>query len=457
VDPDELFQETPNRARVGYIALRTVQYATLFLSALVVARALGPAGRAQYALPLALATVVLGVCHLTLEGAAGRLLARKEASLHELVSLLSATTLLVSAVAVVVTTAVGYAIADAVLAGASHTTVLLAALVVPFMLAAQVAGELLLRLGILRRLGVVAVVSATLQLALAVVLMAASLLTPERAMLITLIGFAVAGVATAAILASVSGLPALRPRLPPKLTRRVLSAALAFHPGTIALQLGARIDLLVVGAFASAHDAGLYSLSLTLADSIFLASYTLSQTALRTQTAAEESEAARFTFDFTRQSLYLSLAAAAVASLLAYPFITLVFGQDWRGSVLPFVILVIATIAITLEAPARTLLMRLARPSALSLLACVGLILNVGTTVVLVQALGIAGAALASMVAFWAYAFAILNLAAKVTGIPMKTIFGPPRRDDLLAQVPRLVWSLFKRPAPLRYPPDRAA
>jgi O-antigen/teichoic acid export membrane protein len=456
VDPDELFQQTSNRARAGYVALRAVQYGVLFLSALVVARELGPAGRAQYALPLALATVVLGICHLTLEGAAGRLLARKEASLHELVSLLSATTLLVSAVAVVVTTAVGYALAEPVLAGASHTTVLLAALVVPFMLASQVAGELLLRLGVLRRFAVVALASATLQLALVVVLAAASVLTPERAMLTTLIGFAVAGVATAAILAGVSGLSALRPRLASKLTRRVVSAALAFHPGTIALQLGARIDLLIVGGLTSARDAGLYSLSLTLADSVFLASYTLSQTALRTQTAAEEPEAARFTFDFTRQALYLSLAAAALASALAYPFITLVYGSEWRGSVIPFVILVTATIAITLEAPVRALLMRLTRPSALSLLACAGLIFNIAATIALIEALGIAGAALASMAAFWIYAFAILKLAARETGIPLKAIFGAPRGDDLVARVPGLLWRRWKRPA-LTYPPDRTS
>src|SRR5947209_109114 len=76
------------------LALRVCQYVVLFVVGLVVARALGPSGRAQYALPLALATSVWVVVNLSLDGSTGALLARREGSLRDIARFLSAATLI---------------------------------------------------------------------------------------------------------------------------------------------------------------------------------------------------------------------------------------------------------------------------------------------------------------------------------------------------------------------------
>jgi len=60
----------------GFVMLRLAQYGLLFVSALLVARALGPEDRARYALPLALAAGVASLLHLSLEGARRRTDAR---------------------------------------------------------------------------------------------------------------------------------------------------------------------------------------------------------------------------------------------------------------------------------------------------------------------------------------------------------------------------------------------
>src|SRR6187551_3356378 len=71
------------------LGFRAVQFVFLFLLSLIATRALGPEGRAQYALALNLATMVWVVSHLSVEQSVARMMAREEASLAELSRLAS--------------------------------------------------------------------------------------------------------------------------------------------------------------------------------------------------------------------------------------------------------------------------------------------------------------------------------------------------------------------------------
>jgi O-antigen/teichoic acid export membrane protein len=415
----------------GYFALRMAQYAILLLSTIAVSRALGPEGRAHYALPVALSSAVWTVSYLSVEAAAGRLLGRREAELRKMVRLLSACAIAISVIGVAATLLLGWFGRDVFVGGAGLTIIAVAALNIPGLVTQQLAGYILLLVGRLREYAVGSLISALLQLALVLLFIVAGGLTPLRAAIATMAGFGAWGGLMVVGLARHAGASALWPRVDRGLARRLLRAAAGIHPLSMALLLGPALELLIVGALTSTRETGLYSLALTLAAIPHFASWTLAQTGLRSITEKSEQDAVDFACEFSRQTALLSVGIALAGCAVAYPFVVLGYGPEWGGAVVPLMILISATVAWSIENPLRLLLLRIAQPIQMAALALGGLLLNAGLTVALVDPLGITGAALASLVAYWAYAFAMLFLVKRTAKrLPLGRSLRIPRRGD---------------------------
>lgn len=414
------------------LVFRAGQFAFLFLLSLVVTRALGPAGRGQYALALNLATVVWVISHLSVEHAIGRMLARKEATLVELCHLASLFALTLGVLGMAATLAIGIPVRDSMLGSASLGTVVLAAATIPFTLVGQLATALLLRLGSLRAYGWVIAVGAAFQFALVLALEIGVGLTPELAMVGALATISFVGIALTVVLARRVGVGALSPLPDRRLVRAALDVGMRLQPASIALWLNLKIDLLIVGLLASIHEAGLYSLSTTLADIVFVSISTVGLAALQTQTEVDERTAAAYTVDFIGQNLGVAILLGSVAAAISYPFIVVVYGSDWAGSVLPFALLMPAVVALAVEGPARDLLIRIAPPSVISAASAVALVLNIALNFTLIPWLGIAGASVASVVSYWLAGGLMLYLLSRYGEIPMRQAVRMPRRGDVL-------------------------
>jgi O-antigen/teichoic acid export membrane protein len=416
------------------ILLRVAQVGLLFLSTIIVARQLGPVGRAQYALPLAAAGVAAALAHLSLGPAAVRLLSRNEATLAELNAHLSAAMLVTSAIAMPATA--GYCLAArAAVANASVMIIVLCAVTVPCVVVTEVSGQVLIAMGDMGAWAWAMSFGALVQLAVLAVWIVLGSLTPAGAMAIALVGFATTAILVVTALARRAGISSLRPRWSRPTGSQLLASALGFHPGTLALQLSSRIDLLIVGALASARSAGLYSLALTLASSAYLVTRTLSLSVLDRQMQDEVGAALRFTAMFVRQAFALGLATCGVVAALSYPFITIIYGSAWHGSVLPFAILIVAVGAMAPEEPVRQMLFRVGRPLQLSVVAWMGVAVNAAATVAMFGALGITGAAIGSVVAFWLYAAIMMIVLTRTTGIRGRDLAALPRRGDPIVEV----------------------
>jgi O-antigen/teichoic acid export membrane protein len=419
-----------------FVAVRFAQYGVVFVSTVIVARILEPAGRAEYAVPLALAGVIASVVHLSLDGAAGRILGRREATAAEVSRGLAFMTLVLSAVGLLACVALGLLGRD-LFGEASTATILLAAATIPFVLVVQMVGYMLIVEGRLRAFAVAGLSASVLQLLAVIALWAADALTPASAVGAALAFYAANAVALAVVHGRGKGAHVLAPRLAPGLGRNLLSSGLAFHAGSVALQAGVRMDLLLVGVLTDERETGWYSLAVTLSESTFLVLRMLAMTAIKRQTWDEQSVSVEYTYSFTRQTLSLAVGLAVLSSLLAYPFVTFVYGDEWAGAVVPLILLIVATTATTVEGPARAMLGRIGSPSRISALAVGGLVLNLALTALLVPAIGIAGAGVASLIAFWLYAVAIASMLARMTGRPLRDMFALPRRDDEVSVLAR--------------------
>jgi O-antigen/teichoic acid export membrane protein len=443
IDEPDLLVSSSLRGGGRLLGFRAVQFGALFLLSLVAARALGPDGRGQYALALNLATMVWVLTHFSVEQSVARMLARREATLVELCRLSSLFVLTLGLLGAVVALAIGLAVRGSMLGDASAGTVALAAATIPFTLAGQMATALLLRTGELRAYGWIIAIAALVQLGLVVTLELGVGLTPELAMVAALAAIALMGLALATVLGRRVGVAALVPGAG-GLTRQALRVGLRLQPASVALWLNLKIDLLLVGLLTSAHQAGLYSLSANLADIVFTAVSTIGLAALETQTRANAKAAAGYTADFISQNLGIATGLGLLSAAVAFPFILVVYGGAWRASILPFVLLMPAVVALAVEGPARDLLVRIASPVLISAASAAGLALNVALNFVLVPSIGIAGASLASVLSYWLAAGLMLSMLSHYGEVPIGRALRLPRRGDAL---PRLLRQRLRRAA----------
>ncbi len=414
--------------------LRLIQYALVLVANVVVSRVLGTVGRAQYALPLNLASMVWVAVNLSLDISTGAMLARGEAALAELSGFLSAAVAALGLLGIAVTLAIGLSTDDSLLAHGPYGGIVLAAFTVPLMLAVQMTTGLLVRLGELRAYGWATAIGSAAQLAFVVVLTLARDLTPELALAGTALGFAATAAALLIVLARRAGLRALAPTFDRPIARRALGGGLAVHPATLGLYLNLRADLFIVGALTSARETGLYSLSVAFASIVFLAVMTLTASAARTQTEEPLDIANRYTLDFVRTSWMAALMVTLVIAVSAWPAIRVVFGAAWTGSAVPLIILTAAIVALSVEPPVRIMLMRMSRPRWISAAACAGMLINIGLNFILIPLFGIIGAALASLASYSFYALLMLALFSRASGLEIRYAF-IPRRDDPFVKV----------------------
>jgi O-antigen/teichoic acid export membrane protein len=434
-EPEALVSSLEGGGRL--LAFRAVQFLFLFGLNLVATRALGPTGRGQYALALNLTTIVWVISHFSVEQSIARLLARREAGPRELGRLGAFFTLALGIPGVAVAVAVGLPLRDELLGGAAPATVVLAAATIPFTLAGQLASALLLRLGALRPYGWIIAAGALLQFGLVVSIELGAGLSPQTAMSAALATIAATAIALAVVLSRRLGPRVLLPLATPRLVRAALHIGVRLQPTSIALWLNLKIDLLLVGLLVSAHQAGLYSLSANLADIAFVGISTIGLAGLERQTSAETSAAVSFTSHFIGQNLLIAAALAAAGAAVAYPFIVLVYGSAWEGSVLPFALLMPAVVALAVEGPARDMLVRIAPPLSISAASTIAVLLNIVLNLVLVPAIGIAGASVASVLSYWLAGALMLVLLSHYGGVPMKRAVQLPRPAELIARLRR--------------------
>jgi|GEM_PF-3268842 len=421
------------------LGFRAVQFVFLFLLSLIATRALGPEGRGQYALALNLATMVWVISHLSVEQSVARMMAREEASLAELCRLSSFFAFALGLLGVAVTLAIGLPTRAALLGDANTATVVLAAATIPFTLVGQMATALLLRMGLLRPYGWTIAVGAVIQFLLVIGLELGVGLSPQLTMLAALLTIAGVALALTVVLARRVGARALSPFAEPRLIRSALHIGIRLQPASIALWLNLKVDLFLVGLLATTNEAGLYSLSASLADIVFTAVSTIALAALEAQTRADAKAAASYTVDFISQNIGVAVLLGLSAALVSYPFITLVYGAEWERSVLPFVLLMPAVVALAVEEPARGLLVRIAPPLVISAAAGAGLALNVALNFALVPTIGISGASLASVLSYWLAGILMLYLLSRYGNVPMRDAIRLPRRDDALPRLLRRV------------------
>jgi O-antigen/teichoic acid export membrane protein len=164
--------------------------------------------------------------------------------------------------------------------------------------------------------------------------------------------------------------------------------------------LNYRLDSFLVLAFVDKAGVGLYAVAVSLSEGMWFIANSVSVVLLTNLTAGDDENAARMTPLVCRNTLFVTALAALAAAAVAPFLIPAVFGEDFEGSVLPFVLLLPGTAALAGTKVLAAYVFSRGKPLINAQIAFVTLAITIVADVVLIPPFEVAGAAAASTIAY---------------------------------------------------------
>jgi O-antigen/teichoic acid export membrane protein len=410
--------------------------------AALLARALGPSGAGAVTLAILVPTLGASATNLGLPSATAYLLARKRYASEEL----AAMNLILSVVLGLLGLVAGMLFLPLVmtLAGAQTTALLnLGLFGLPALILLALLGGVLHGAQEFGRHAVSTVAPIVLALSASLALLAMGRLTGERLMLC----WVGAQYATAAWLVFLLG---RRARWPGRNRfRSYLSESLSYgwriHIDALASLLGLRVDNFILGHLAGLGAVGIYSGAVWIVERMWIVSHAAGQVLLPVVASMDEADEQRreVTPIIARWNLVFTAAAAGALLALAYPLVLLLFGEAFRPSVLPLIVLLPGAVAMSHSRVLAGDLMARGRVDVTMRIALQALGLNIVANLLLIPWLGAVGAALASTLSYSANLLLRLQAYCRLSGVRWQSVVWPQPADRELA---RRAWQRLQAP-----------
>ena len=397
------------------LGLSIAQYGAAFAASAIIARALGPTGRGAYYLPLLAATTATALGKLGLDQANVFLFGSAKISLGRL-SAHNGLTALVSGVVLAGALTLLPSVLPIVFSGTSVSLLLLAGMTIPLNIHAQLSGALLAMTGAVRRQYVAGVSSGIVQIACAVLLRVLGRLTVLTALIVAAVGSAV----TWAVL--MAGLPRERRNwigLDAKLLAATLKSSLVLHAGMILFFLHLRVDMYMVKAWLGTAALGQYSISVTIAEALMLATDAVAMAVLPTQIENTVSEAAERGLRVARVNALLGATLACGWAAVSWPAIRLLFGPAFTPAVLPMIVLLPGIVSLGVQRVCGAPMLRGARSKTIAGIYAATLTVNVMLNSLWIPTFGLVGASLASTISYVTGAVLFLASTSRLAHVPL--------------------------------------
>jgi len=367
----------------------------LFVSVLLVARALGPEGRGTTAFLLVTAQVVARIASFGLPEATMVLAAdggKRGSLLTNLISFAAASSFLLGLTTALAILLLGQLRPAGV--GPFELALLVAAIVSNALMTAS--EHFLLGCGRFRQRAVVVVTWPWLYAAVVVILSGSIGLDVTQVAIAWIVGQIVAGSYGVGASIMRTGLG----RFDPALLRSSLRFGLRLWVGSLALFLNFRVDQILMGFIASRATLGIYAVAVNLSETVLLLP-TAVASALPPIIAGSRP---RERLDRTLRALHLLFIATAasvlVAALVGPPLLPVIFGSAFAASVGPFILLLPGALGFAVMRVFSSSLLGASAPGLSSAPALVSLVVGIVLDLILIPRMGAEGAAAAASIAF---------------------------------------------------------
>jgi O-antigen/teichoic acid export membrane protein len=276
------------------------------------------------------------------------------------------------------------------------------------------------------------------------VMWAAAGLTVARAALAWVIAQAMP--ALLVCLASARGIGFGRPDL--SLLRQAIRFGLRAWSGGLAHFLNARVDQIIMGLIASEAALGIYAVAVNGSEVLFYVPSAVAAALLPAVARGEAGLQVERTLRVFRLVVLVTLVAVAVAAAAGPLLLPLVFGEPYRDSVTPFLLLLPSALGFAASSVFSNALLASSAPTLSSVGPVISLTLGIALDLVLIPRYGASGAAAAASIALLAGGTAAATAYRRRGALPLGALF--PGRADLAA-LPGLAdralrWAASMRP-----------
>ncbi len=365
------------------------------VNTILIARLLGPEGRGQYAVAIAVAAIGAQVLSLGLQSANTYFVARDRTLLNGLTSNSLALGVVVALLGVL-TFGVFAAVPGAAPIGLGLMALAIAT--VPPMLLTLNLRHLLLGIGEVRDYNLIDLIAGVSGVTITLVLALAGAATPASLLAVAIaVGAIGAGVAMRGLRPHLGALP--RPSA--QLLRRAGAYGFRVYLATGFGLLVLKSDLLVIQFEDGSEASGLYSVASSFADMLWLLPSVIGAILFpRLSAATDLGRQWSLTLKTVRWTLLGFVPILAVTALVAEPVIRIMFGSDFEGAAPALRILCAAILFYGVTSILSQFLAARGLPWVVVVVWALGFVLNLGLNLALVPSMGIEGAALASLIAY---------------------------------------------------------
>lgn len=182
--------------------------------------------------------------------------------------------------------------------------------------------------------------------------------------------------------------------------KRVVIYALGIFVGNLFLTGVYRIDIFFVNNILSVKELGLYSASVNISELLLLVPSAIGVALFPHLSGLEKKEQSVVMCKIGRLSFIIGVTGALGLILIAYPFILIVFGEKFKASFIPTLILLPGLVAMTLNFTYSNYLNSIGKPFVAAKIFTIGIVINVIMNSFFLKSMGIKGAALFSSLTY---------------------------------------------------------
>jgi O-antigen/teichoic acid export membrane protein len=424
--------DSPARARGSFGAavaiLTLVRIASIgagFLATVIAARLIGADGLGSAGAALTIATIGALLANGGLNIAIIFHLGRRPEERVSIVAWTAALGGLATLLAAGVVLGIGLALRDAVLNGASTALLLWTAALGAGVLSFELTGAVLLGLERRRAYIAIQVVEALGGLALTAVILVGISQSDAGFIAAAALGYWLA--AAVAAVGVVRHLGPFRPSFSAAYSREALGMGIRGQIGNVLQFLNLRLDLLLVPALLNLASAGVYLVAVRISEVITQVSSSAAAFLFPHVAGQSERNATTTTETTARMTLLIVIASGLLLALLADPILAIAFGPAFSSGAWTVRITLLAMIPLALVRLLASDLKGRGRPGIVSIAALLALAATVIFDLLLIPALGINGAALASLIAYTVSAAGLLVAYRRITGGALGALLPGPR------------------------------
>ncbi len=387
------------------------------LSSVILARALGPVGKGQYALIILIPALFQAMGGIGLDQATIYMIARRRDECRAITL-----SLVAASAGLGVLLAVAYAALSASQAysrylaatGVEPLLVWILIALLPITLALQILISAILALERYRAYNLATLIAPSLNLMLLVMLVVVWRLGIAGAVVASVAATLVAVAGATAILLGVA--PEGRLRWPAQVLRHALSYGARIQVANIAWFLHYRADMFLIGYLVGPAALGFYATAVGLAEKLYLAPSAIGTVLFPRVAATDATETRDLTPRVSRHTLWLTLCLAVVLAAVAWPVVYLLFGTAFLPSVAPLWLLLPGVVSLAVGRVLSADLNGRGLPGSVARANSSMMLLNLALNLWWIPLWGIAGAAAATSISYSAAVFLLARRYRKASG-----------------------------------------